>query len=119
MIDERCPVFVAVFAARIQAERAADELRAEGYGEEDLGMIWRGTEGPCGSGALGTASGRGVAVLLAELGVGAEASAYYQREVTAGLCLLLVGGGAGLGHALTAIGRHCGSIRVPEVGENM
>ena len=38
MIDEHCPVFVGVFAARIQAERAADELRAEGYRERDLGL---------------------------------------------------------------------------------
>jgi len=119
MVDRRCPVFVGVFAARIQAERAADELRSEGCGEADLGIVWDSADGPCGSGGLGIDSGRGVAAMLAGLGVGDEAGEYYQREVKAGLCLLLVGGGAGSGHVLMAIGRHCGSIRVPEVGDNL
>ncbi|WP_439623800.1 hypothetical protein [Gemmata sp.] len=114
MADREFPVLVGVFGDRVRAERAATELRAEGYGDDQLGVVWPGAGGPCGIGGLGAVAGEGVAPHLALLGVGGDASAYYQREVAAGRCLLLVGGASGPGHARTAIGRNCGSFRLPE-----
>jgi hypothetical protein len=114
MVDRVCPVLVGVFGDRARAERAATELRAEGYGDDDLGVVWPGADGPCGTGGLGAVAGNEVAPHLARLGVSGDASAYYQREVTAGRCLLLVGGASGPGHARTAIGRNCGSFHLPE-----
>ena len=114
MNENDCPVFVGIFGNVVRAERAATELRAEGYGDEELGVVWPGVSGLCGTGGLGTFSGQDVAPHLAGLGVGEKESAYYQREVSAGRCLLLVDGRYGPGHARTAIGRNCGSVHLPE-----
>lgn len=108
------PVLVGVFGDRARAERAATDLRAEGYADDELGVVWPGAEGACGSGGLGSAIDREVGPLLSALGVGDEPAAYYQREVIAGRSLLLVGGASEPGSALSAIGRNCGTIRLPE-----
>ena len=109
----RVPVLVGVFGDRSRAERAAHELWAQGCGEDDLGVVWPEAGRPCGSGGLGSAVEHEVGPLLSALGIADEPAAYYQREVAAGRCLLLVGGAAA-GQARTAIGRNCGTVRLPE-----
>ena len=114
MDEKDCPVLVGIFGNLVRAERAATELRAEGYGDEELGVVWPGAGGLCGTGGLGTVSGPEVAPHLTGLGVSEKESAYYQREVSAGRCLLIVGGTYGPAYARTAIGRNCGSVHLPE-----
>src|SRR5262245_58601223 len=55
MASDGC--LVGVFAAREQAERAASELRSEGYGNADLGVVGRSPDGVWGSGGLGVEVG--------------------------------------------------------------
>jgi hypothetical protein len=119
MIDETLPVFVGVFASRPQAERAATDLLSEGFEDENLGLIWSTPEGIASSGLLADTPDRSLAELLSEVGVRSDAANYYEREIAAGLCLLLVrvGGGRGVAQAMMAIGKNCGSIRFPEVGD--
>ncbi len=115
MDDKVYPVLVGVFGDRNRAERAAADLLAEGYEDGELGVVWPGPDGLCGLGGLGTAAaGSDVTPLLTGLGVGPEASTYYQREAAAGRCLLIVGGVPRPGLARAAIGRNCGSFRLPE-----
>jgi len=115
MNDKDCTILVGVFGDRNRAERAAADLRAEGYEDGELGVVWPGPDGLCGLGGLGTASGGSdVTPHLTGLGVGSEASAYYQRETAAGRSLLIVGGAPRPGLARAAVGRNCGSFRLPE-----
>ncbi len=115
MEDKECSIIVGVFGDRSRAERAAIDLQADGYGGDELGVVWHEATGLCGLGGLGTAAaGSDVTPLLTGLGVGPEASTYYQREAAAGRCLLIVGGAPRPGLARAAIGRNCGSVRLPE-----
>ncbi len=115
MDDKDCPILVGVFGDQTRAVRAAIDLLAEGYEDAELGIVWSGAGRIHGLGGLGTDSlGSDVTPHLTGLGVGPDASAYYQREAAAGRCLLIVGGSPRPGLARAAIGRNCGSFRLPE-----
>ena len=92
MPEIRTPIIVNLFGSRIHAERAAGELRAEGYRDDRLGILWAGPDGPVGTGGFGTGVGSDIAAHLAALGIGAEASGYYSEEAAKGCTLLVVGG---------------------------
>ncbi len=114
MEDKDRPIMVGVFGDRSRAERAANDLQADGYDGDELGVVWHEATGLCGLGGLGVATVHDIAPHLIRLGVSEGVSAYYHRELTAGRCLLLVSGAHGLEHARKAIGRNCGSVHLPE-----
>lgn len=114
MDDKDCPVLVGVFGDRSRAERAATELLSQGFSDEELGIIWFEGTLPCGVGGLATNVGQGLAPHLTGLGLGEKDTAYYGTEVSAGRCLILVGGAPRPGLARSAIGRNCGSVHLPE-----
>ncbi len=114
MEDKERPILVGVFGDRSRAERAAYDLQANGYGDDELGVVWNEATGLCGAGGLVPTMENDISPHLVRLGVSEVTSAYYHREVTAGRCLLLVSGAHGPEHARKAIGRNCGTVHLPE-----
>ena len=95
-------VLVAVFDLRERAERAAEQLRAEGADADRVQLL---------SGADTLA---GCDVGAAARGVMDEAGDYYESELRAGRWLLVVScPPAEAAQVLGAFGRHGGSVCVP------
>jgi hypothetical protein len=76
MADKTTPILVAVFPNRQQAVQAYNQLRAEGYGDDYLGL------------ADPTRSKTGIDNELQDAGVPAEENEFYKREFNTGHPLL-------------------------------